>query len=101
MKQLTIDEMLEICRMAKIGGRAYERLAETVANLIAAEIAGHFKVQVLHPASFEPAFGGTCVDFGPPDNGAKTCPYALSLFDPGDWEGEHGVSGQSNDPESH
>lgn len=92
MKQLTIDEMLDAAQMAGMPTRDHELAVESLANIIAADVARHFGVQILNHASFEPGFGGTCVNFGPPAAGDKTCPYVLSLFDTGDWEDEFGTA---------
>jgi hypothetical protein len=97
MKQLTIDEMLEAAEESGMPlSENYVGLVEALATQLGEALALHLKVRVLNAASFEPGFGGTCVNFGPDPNGVMACPEVLSHHDPGDWESEHGIQTKAN-----
>lgn len=86
-KLLTIDEMLDCAREAKMPGIELTIANfEHLATVLARELAAHLGVEA-GDAHFEGvAFAGTCAGFFPKAPG-QPCPAPLDQYDPTEWEG--------------
>ena len=88
MKILSIDEMLEAAHevFPKRQYQHHVRAIEEAATQLGEALANHLNIRINGPATFESAFGGTCVTFRP-KNGNQPCPDAIQHKDTsGDWE---------------